>query len=79
MQRSDHTLPSVLKMLAVLNPFRKLTALQCAARDLEKSLLSRLEAISERERYTHMVRMYDERISRLRMEIATMTKEQDNA
>lgn len=79
MQRSDPTLPSVLKMVASLNPFRKITPLQHAARDLENAQLSRLEASSAREYYTHLVRMYDERISRLRVEITTMTKEQDNA
>ena len=79
MQPSAPILPSAaLKPIISMNPFRRITPLEHAVRQLEHAQLQRLEASSHREFYTHMARMYDERISRLRIEIATLTKEQED-
>jgi len=58
-----------------MNPWRQFTPLEHAVRELEQAQLGRLTAAAHREYYAHAERMFNERISRLRVEVATMTKE----
>lgn len=62
-------------MLNQINPWYKPTPLQIAASSLEDAQRQRLEASASREYYAAMEQMLDERISRLRQEILTLTEE----
>ena len=74
METSTSTSP-LRQALRYMNQFWRITPLERAVRELEQAQLGRLTAAAHREWFAAAERMYNERISRLRVEVAAMTKE----